>query len=182
MEAYVSFVRAWPISSAMLQFAVLGTLGEAAAAWMRAGRFFPPFSPRVALLKALGWSVLAVCIKYAFAGFTAFVAGLSAKGLLPRESGPLFFAFAVSLSMNLQFGPFLVITHRLIDNGIDGRRNWAGLDKALLSLLWFWVPAHTITFMLPEDFRIGLAALWSLALGIILGFYGRTGKAGEAIA
>ncbi|MDT8287685.1 MAG: hypothetical protein RQ748_11290 [Elusimicrobiales bacterium] len=63
----------------------------------------------------------------------------------------------------------------LIDNAIDGRRNWAGIDKALLSLLWFWVPAHTVTFMLPEDFRIGLAAVWSLALGIILGFYGARG-------
>lgn len=175
-------VRAWPISSAMVQFAVLGTLGEAAAAWMRERRFFSPFTARVVLLKALGWSALAVCIKYAFAGFTAFVAGLSAKGLLPGELGPFAFAFSVSLSMNLQFGPFLVITHRLIDNGIDGRRNWAGMDKALLSLLWFWVPAHTVTFMLPEDFRIGLAAVWSLALGIILGFYGRAGKAGEVIA
>lgn len=174
-------VRAWPISSAMVQFAVLGTLGEAAAAWMRERRFFSPFTARVVLLKALGWSALAVCIKYAFAGFTAFVAGLSAKGLLPGELGPFAFAFSVSLSMNLQFGPFLVIAHRLIDNGIDGRRNWAGMDKALLSLLWFWVPAHTVTFMLPEDFRIGLAAVWSLALGIILGFYGRTVKVGEAI-
>ncbi|MDT8287674.1 MAG: hypothetical protein RQ748_11230, partial [Elusimicrobiales bacterium] len=103
MDAYVSFVRTWPLTSAMLQFAVLGTLGEAAAAWMRERRFFSPFPPRVAFIKALGWSVLAVCIKYAFTGFTAFVAGLSAKGLLPREPGPLFFAFAVSLSMNLQF-------------------------------------------------------------------------------
>lgn len=180
MDAYASFVRENPFLSAVLQFAALGTLGEAAAAWIRERRFFLPFPPRVVLLKALGWSALAVLIKYAFAGFTAFVAGLSARGLLPAELGPFAFAFAVSLSMNLQFGPFLVIVHRLIDNAIDGRRNWGGVDKALLSLLWFWVPAHTVTFLLPEDFRIGLAAVWSLALGLILGFYGRPAGAGEA--
>ncbi len=163
----------------MVQFAALGTLGEAAAVCLRARRFFFPFTARAVLLKALGWSALAVCTKYAFAGFTAFVAGLSAKGLLPGEPGPFAFAFSVSLSMNLQFGPFLVIVHRLIDNAIDGRRNWAAIDKALLSLLWFWVPAHTVTFMLPEDFRIGLAAVWSLALGIILGFYGRASAPAE---
>ncbi len=175
MDSYAALVRQHPLLSAIVQFAVLGTLGEAAAAWMRERRFFSPFPPRVALLKALGWAALAVCIKYAFAGFTAFVAGLSAKGLLPAQLGLFAFAFAVSLSMNLQFGPFLVIVHRLIDNAIDGRRNWTGIDRALLSLLWFWVPAHTVTFMLPEDFRIGLAAVWSLALGIILGFYGARG-------
>jgi hypothetical protein len=31
------------------------------------------------------------------------------------------------------------------------------------------IPAHTITFSLPADYQIRLAALWSLALGLILG-------------
>jgi len=75
--------------------------------------------------------------------------------------------------MNLQFGPFLVIMHRLMDNFISGKQNWKNLDKGFYSLLWFWIPAHTITFILPREFQIGLAAVWSLALGIILGFYNR---------
>ncbi|MCK4715818.1 MAG: hypothetical protein KAT54_03345, partial [Candidatus Marinimicrobia bacterium] len=82
-------------------------------------------------------------------------------------------AFAISTTMNLQFGPFLVIMHRLLDNAITRNRNWDNIDKSLLSLLWFWVPAHTITFILPKPFQIGLAALWSVVLGIILGFYNR---------
>jgi len=75
--------------------------------------------------------------------------------------------------MNLQFGPFLVIMHRLLDNVITRKKNWDNINKSLLSLLWFWVPAHTITFILPKPFQIGLAALWSVVLGIILGFYNR---------
>ena len=172
MEWYVSIVKAHPITSAMAQFAVLGTLGEVLSKWLGARRIFSPFGPRATLLRMLGWAALAVCIKYAFTGFISFVDGLVSHGLLPELSSAGR-AFAVSLSMNLQFGPFLVIAHRLIDNAIDGRPNWAGLDKGLLSLLWFWVPAHTVTFLLPPDFRIGLAALWSLALGVILGFYAR---------
>jgi len=165
-------VKAHPITTAMAQFAVLGTLGEVFSKWLGAGRIFSPFGLRGTLLRALGWAALAVAIKYAFTGFVAFVDGLSGHGLLP-QLGTFGKAFAVSLSMNLQFGPFLVLTHRLIDNAIDGRPNWANLDKGFLSLLWFWVPAHTLTFMLPVDFRIGLAALWSLALGLILGWYNR---------
>jgi len=172
MDWYIELVKAHPITTAMAQFAVLGTLGETASRWLAARRFFSPFGLRGTLLRMLGWALLAVCIKYAFTGFVAFIDGLISHGLLP-ELGPLGKAFAVSLAMNLQFGPFLVIAHRLIDNFIDGAPNWANLDKGLLSLLWFWVPAHTVTFLLPLELRIGLAAVWSLALGLLLGFYNR---------
>lgn len=178
MELYLSLVQAHPILTAMAQFAVLGTLGELASRWVKARRFFLPFTHRVTLLKALGWAALAVCIKYAFVGFVAFTEGLVAHGFLP-EPGVFGRAFLISAFMNLQFGPFLVIAHRLIDNAIEGRSNWAGLDKAFLSLLWFWIPAHTATFLLPPDFRIGLAAVWSLALGLILGFYSGAGEGGK---
>lgn len=172
MEWYVSLVKAHPIATAMAQFAVLGTFGEIASKWLANKRFFSPFGLRGTLLRMLGWALLAVAIKYAFTGFVSFVGGLVDHAMLPAM-GAFGTAFAVSLSMNLQFGPFLVIVHRLIDNTIDGRPNWANLDKALLSLLWFWVPAHTVTFMLPVDFRIGLAAVWSVALGLILGWFNR---------
>jgi hypothetical protein len=61
--------------------------------------------------------------------------------------------------------------HRLLDNLIDRRNNWQNIDKGFMSLLWFWIPAHTVTFMLDKPFQIGLAAVWSVVLGIILGFY-----------
>jgi short-subunit dehydrogenase len=47
------------------------------------------------------------------------------------------------------------------------------LAKELKSLIWFWIPAHTITFMLPKPYQIGLAALWSIVLALILGIYKR---------
>lgn len=37
------------------------------------------------------------------------------------------------------------------------------------ALFWFWIPAHTGTFMLPPQYRIITAALLSIALGTILG-------------
>lgn len=172
MDWYIEIVKARPIATAMVQFALLGTFGEIVSKWLAGRRFFFPFGLRGTALRMLGWALLAVCIKYAFSGFVSFVEGLVAHGLLP-EMSRLGHAFAVSLFMNLQFGPFLVIVHRLIDNAIDGRPNWANLEKGLLSLLWFWVPAHTVTFLLPLELRIGLAAVWSVALGLILGWYNR---------
>jgi hypothetical protein len=93
-------------------------------------------------------------------------------GLLP-EVCYIGKAFAISATINLQFGPFLVIMHRLLDNAIAREKNWNNIGKGMLSLIWFWIPAHTITFILPRPYQIGLAAIWSVVLGIILGYYNR---------
>ncbi len=172
MNAYIELVKAYPIYTAMIQFALLGTLGDVIAKWIIEKRISLPFGLKTLLLKMLEWAFLAILIKYAFAGFNGFVDALVAHKLLP-ELGHYSRAFAISTAMNLQFGPFLVLMHRLLDNLVAGQRNWQNLDKGFLSLLWFWIPAHSVTFMLDKPFQIGLAALWSVVLGIILGFYNR---------
>jgi len=172
MSWYIELVTAQPIITAMIQFAVLGTLGDAISHWIVERRIFSPYELKTLILKIIEWSVLAVMIKYAFIGFHGFVESLIENNYLPQLGG-IGKSFAISTSMNLQFGPLLVITHRLMDNLIVGKQNWKNLDEGFYSLLWFWIPAHTVTFILPKELQIGLAALWSLALGIILGFYNR---------
>jgi len=71
------------------------------------------------------------------------------------------------------FGPWLVIGHRFLDNLLRFkiRVPKEGLKGALLTLIWFWIPAHTITFALPSDWQITLAAVWSFVLGLILSLF-----------
>ena len=38
----------------------------------------------------------------------------------------------------------------------------------LKTIPYFWIPAHTITFLLPETYRVLMAAYLSIALGILL--------------
>ncbi|MFW6263559.1 MAG: hypothetical protein ACOC34_05955, partial [Thermotogota bacterium] len=85
----------------------------------------------------------------------------------------LFLPFFISAFMNIMFGPILILSHRGMDNFLEKKQHWKGIKGALLTLLWFWIPAHTITFMLPEIWRITLAAVWSVVLGLILGFFNR---------
>lgn len=172
MEWYIDFVKAQPIISSMIQFAILGTIGDIISFCLISKKWELPYKAKIILLKMLEWAFLAVLIKYAFIGFNGFVESLITHNYLPELSG-LGKSFAISTSMNLQFGPFLVLMHRLLDNLIAKQNNWKNIDKGFYSLLWFWIPAHTITFILPKEFQIGLAAIWSLALGIILGFYNR---------
>jgi hypothetical protein len=172
MNWYIETVKAYPIVTAMIQFAILGTFGDVISKWIIRGRIFVPYDFLKFFLKMIEWAILAVFIKYAFIGFHGFIDGLTGHGLLP-EMNKLAYAFAISASMNLQFGPFLVIIHRLLDNIVAGQNDWKNINKGMLSLLWFWIPAHTLTFILDKPLQIGLAALWSVLLGIILGFYNK---------
>ena len=91
----------------------------------------------------LEWALIAITIKYAFVGFQGFVDSLVLHHLLP-ELGLFGRAFTVSVTINLQYGLFLVIFHRFLDNLIAIQNNWKNIDKVMLSLVWFWIRAHTI--------------------------------------
>lgn len=170
MEVYINWVIQNPIISAIVQFAVLGTLGDSIAKWIQQKRIFIPYSFPILILKMIEWAILAICIKYAFVGFKGFIHNLVAQGMLPKLT--IFTnSLSISVAMNVTFGLFLVIFHRFLDNIITKENNWKNIDKGMWSLLWFWIPAHTITFMLSKPFQIGLAAVWSIVLGIILGYY-----------
>ncbi|OQY08779.1 MAG: hypothetical protein B6I29_04840 [Marinitoga sp. 4572_148] len=69
------------------------------------------------------------------------------------------------------FGPWLIIIHRFLDNISKLKVPTDGLKGAMLTLLWFWVPAHTVTFSLSVEWQITLAAVWSFVLGLILGIF-----------
>ena len=173
MNSYVELVKEYPIYSAMIQFAILGTFGDIISKWMQQGNVFMPYKVSILFLKMLEWAFLAITIKYAFVGFHGFVDSLVSHQLVP-ELGLFGTAFTVSVTMNLQFGLLLVILHRFLDNLIAQQNNWINIDKGMWSLIWFWIPAHTITFMLDKPYQIGLAAVWSVVLGLILGYYNKT--------
>ena len=43
----------------------------------------------------------------------------------------------------------------------------------------FWIPAHTVTFMLPSEYQVMMAAALSVALGIFLSLGNRKKKSKE---
>ncbi len=170
MQWYLDWVRSNVLLSAFVQFAVLGTLGELAG--VLAAKRKPSARVLEWLLKALVWGLIGIVVKYAFTGFGGFVEALAHKGFLPEAvlEVPILFAFAKSFATNAQFGFLLMLLHRTTDNWIAGTKGYAGIGKSFATLAWFWIPAHTLTFALPADWQIGLAALWSVALGLIMGF------------
>ncbi|MBU0927893.1 MAG: hypothetical protein KKA67_09095 [Spirochaetes bacterium] len=170
MEWYVSWVSNNILLSAFIQFAALGTLGEVLG--IVASKRKPSNKAFEWLAKAVVWGLLGVLVKYSFTGFKGFLAALVDKGFLPAACEDITILRALSLSVltNSMFGPLLMVLHRTSDNLIAWTRGYKGIEKSLATLAWFWVPAHTVTFALPYEYQIGLAALWSVALGLIMGF------------
>ncbi len=168
---YVFWVREFPRGSAFFQFALLGTIGELGGLLIKMANWFP-WNIQTLFLKILAWGILGIIIKYGFVGMKGFVRAQVEAGFLSKKYLTGWrWAFVVSLVTNIFFGPVMMFIHRLEDNLIVGEWNMAGLEFAWLTLLWFWIPAHTITFKLKEEYQIGIAAIWSIALGIILGIY-----------
>lgn len=98
-------------------------------------------------------------------------------------------AFFISVMMNTTFGPVFMTLHKITDTQIlqyEGKLTALirplPMGKILSSLNWnvqwgfvfkktipfFWIPAHTITFLLPGQYQVLFAALLGVALGIIL--------------
>ncbi len=101
----------------------------------------------------------------------------------------LFAAFSVSTTLNLFFAPVFMAFHRITDMHImytggtlkgfftpipvgryvreaDWFTFWNFVVKWTIPV--FWIPAQTINFMLPEGYRILVAAVYSVILGILL--------------
>jgi hypothetical protein len=153
---------------AMVKFAILGTLGEVVAKLINKSKI----TTWQVFYSMLVWAILGVIIKFIFTGFHGFTDKLIEIGYLP--SGIISKAFFMSFFVNVMFGPWIIISHRFLD--ILPYKTFKiktdGLKGALLTLLWFWIPAHTVTFSLQShDWQITLAAAWGFVLGLILGIF-----------
>lgn len=193
---YENAYLAAPLVVTFVKFALLATGGEIVAMRLRTGSYgIRGFG---ALPKMIVWGILGLAIYAAFAIFAAGVPTLFSPVLAPIGSSrvePILRAFLISLFMNLIFAPPMMLTHHITDryianNGgrfplgrfrlrplldtIDWDRMWGFVYKKTIP--FFWIPAHTITFLLPEQFRTAFAAILSVALGLFLGVVGSAKK------
>ena len=182
-EVFKLLTLTYPYTMGFLKIAILGTMGEllggriVTGQWRLAGI---RLSHRALVWGFLGWVFTAV-----FPLFSFGVDGLLQVGLIPGAGSTLAAAFWKSSFLNLIFGFPMMVFHRVTDTLIDrgglfrvwplaevtGSIDWRNMFRIVgAACLWFWIPAHTITFLLPPEFRVVSAALLAVILGAILGF------------
>ena len=119
--------------------------------------------------------------------FDTGVLSLQEKNILPFNDNIFFKALFTSVLMNLTFAPTMMAFHRISDTYLELKYSSekATLSTAINNIKWnqffsfivlktiplFWIPAHTITFLLPSEYRIIFAAILGIFLGLILGLF-----------
>ncbi|MEA5115570.1 MAG: hypothetical protein VB050_16250 [Geobacteraceae bacterium] len=210
MRFYVEALHSHKIAMSFIQFALLATLGESIALRITRGVYNRPGFGL--LPRALVWGVLGVVIKTAFTIFAVgapefvghYVYVLPEKVMAGPFSTPkLIAAFSISVTMNLMFAPVFMTFHKITDmhiletggtmkgflRSIDIARILKEIDWTVMwgfvfkkTLPFFWIPAHTVTFLLPPNFQILFAAALGIVLGVLLGVAGRKTIPKEAVA
>lgn len=194
--AYKDFNSAHYYIMAFLKFGILATIGESIGLRIKNGVYNEPgfgLLPRAFVWGLLGmW--IAAAMKIFAIGAPQFVDSVGIEGVAASMSGSfswlkLVGAFSISVMMNTTFAPVFMTIHKVTDTHI---LNCGGSMRAVVtpipfgntisSLNWkvqwgfvfkktipfFWIPAHTITFMLPAEMQVLFAALLGVALGILL--------------
>lgn len=106
-------------------------------------------------------------------------------------------AFTISTTLNIFFAPVFMTVHKITDTHIlqsggklinclrpiqirkimmnmDWGVQWGFVFKK--TLIFFWIPAQTLNFLLPGEYRILVAAFYSIILGVILAIAAQMGQ------
>jgi hypothetical protein len=177
----------FPALMAFIKFSILATAGELLARRLKSKTY--SIKAFGLLPKAIIWGILGILISWAFIIFSTGIPKVFPfLEKMPPLPSRVLTAFLISLFMNLIFAPWMMLIHHLTDrfiaahnghfpfskfnmldllNGIDWNRMWGFVFKKTIPL--FWIPAHTITFLLPSNYRVLFAAVLSVFLGLMLG-------------
>ena len=195
-NGYTEYNGSHPYIMAFFKFAILATLGEVIGLRIKKGIYNEPgfgILPRAIIWGFLGmW--IAVAMKTFSSGVPYLLQSFGIEGVPDAMKQSLsmekvFGAFFISVMMNTTFGPVFMTLHKITDtlklqysDKLTALIKPLPMGKILSSLNWnvqwgfvfkktipfFWIPAHTITFLLPGQYQVLFAALLGVALGIIL--------------
>jgi uncharacterized membrane protein YjfL (UPF0719 family) len=195
-NSYKEFNHLHGLITSFVKFALLATLGETLGARIRTGHYLQKnfgIIPRMVV-----WGFIGITVKMSFIifsvgtpAFLEYVGFQNASDAFRGNMGwaKLFVAFCTSVALNIIYAPIMMTFHKITDTHIH---TYKGSLKALVSpidfkkifvnLNWsvqwnfvfkktiplFWIPAHTITFLLNPDYQVLFAAFLSIVLGAIL--------------
>ncbi len=196
-EFYNNFNTNYGLIMSFFKFAILATLGESIGLRIKNGVYNHKgfgLIPRAIVWGILGmW--IAVAMGVFRSGIPAFLDKFSVFNGIAQAMQTEFSllklvgAFFISLMMNTSFAPVFMTIHKITDTHImnNGGKVFAlfkpiPIKKIISNLNWevqwnfvfkktiplFWIPAHTITFILPTNFQVLFAALLGIVLGVLL--------------
>jgi len=180
---FIRFTDTYPYQGGFAKFAILASMGDLLGIRILKGEWT---IPKGLFYKAAVWGIIGIMVTLMFTIYMGGTAAAQVSGKLPFKDSAIAQAFFGSAVMNVTFGPMMMVFHRFTDMYIDTRYEKKGgsvslkelIDKndwnSLVEFTWlktcpfFWIPAHTIVFLLPSQYRVLVSAFLSIALGLLL--------------
>lgn len=179
-KPYSNLVSDHAYLDGFIKFSVLATMGELLSdriskrSWTKTN----------GLIWKIGiWGIFGSLVCLMFSVFSEGVIGAQKNGMLAANNRYLT-AFLTSAIMNTTSGPVMMALQRVCNTYIDLKYkqdkitfgevveviDWVSFVKFEVSTTTplIWIPANTLTFLMPERYRILAAALLSMILGLIL--------------
>jgi hypothetical protein len=195
-EAYYLFNLEHGLLMSFIKFSILATLGEVIGLRIKTGAYYKKGFGL--LPRALVWGFLGMTIYMAFAIFASGTPVLLEKlgfedaGLIIHSElswKKLLVSFGIAFALNLFYAPVMMTFHKITDihiletggtlrgflkpmqvarifREINWNVQWNFVFKRTIPL--FWIPAQTVTFLLPEEYRVLFAAFLGVVLGVLL--------------
>ena len=189
---FLTLASEYPLITSFLKFFVLASIGDVIGFRMKEKEWGIP--PKL-FYKAIIWGIIGIVIYLMFQIYPYGVYLLQEDGILPFAGNDIAKAFFISLIMNYTFAPTMMSIHRITDTWLNERAkghklsfvdtintvNWGTFFKFILlrTIPLFWIPAHTITFLLPPQYRIIFAAVLGIVLGLLLSLGNKTKTKGD---
>lgn len=184
---FINITTEFPYMMGFIKTMILASMGEMLVRRIKTGSYFG--DPGL-FMKAVVWGFLGMVFVFVFPLFDGGIRSIFSNRVLFENSflNTFIYALLVSMSMNILFAPTFMMFHRVTDAYINLSK---GKLKEIIKLPLndviesidfkfffsfvviktiplFWIPAHTITFMLPPVYRVLMASYLSIALGILL--------------
>ncbi len=197
---YKTFNSIHPYLMSFIKFAILATYGEIAAFRIGNKKYPSKefgILPKMIVWGILGIFIKAAFVIFGKGAISLLISIykdfpaniLASKNITFLK---LLASFTISFTMNLIFAPVMMLTHKITDLYIHkAGGTFSGIIKTkfnftelLMNVDWksfggfvlcktipfFWIPAHTITFLLDESIQVLFAALLSVVLGLFLAY------------
>lgn len=184
---FTRLTTSYPYMMGFFKTMILATMGEMLVKRIKTG-FYTKDSGL--WMKSIVWGLLGMAFVFVFPLFDGGIKAVFHNQTIFETPliNTLFYAFMVSVAMNVIFAPTFMLLHRVTDtyiqlsqgsikqlrhvhfhqviDQIDFKFFFSFVIAKTIPL--FWIPAHTITFMLPSTYRVLMASYLSILLGILL--------------
>lgn len=184
---FIQMTTDYPYLMGFVKTMILASMGEMLVKRIKTGSYLKDSG---LWMKAIVWGLLGMTFVFVFPLFDHGVHAIFNDQTIFENAffNALFYALMVSLTMNVIFAPTFMMLHRVTDtyihlsSGSPRKLKDVKLNDVIdhidfkfffsyvifKTIPFFWIPAHTITFMLPATYRVLMASYLSIVLGILM--------------